>query len=236
VGARSVVERAFQSALLRVGFDGLRQAARCWAELTRFCSEHSSEVTQAVALASAGAGVLDTCSDGTGPTDSAALAGLLESQGLFSADARWIGLLWAPVLAHLQEARPIDARWQPPDRLDSSSETLRADHHDLRPQLTGFLGRQRDIAVSDELLTRARLVTLVGPGGVGKTRLALEVVGRVAGRYPDGVWMAELAPVGPDTDATRGVGIESPGAMSAPAPDQPLGRGVFQGQLAHHHL
>ncbi len=62
----------------------------------------------------------------------------------------------------------------------------------------------------DELATvlaAHRLVTLTGPGGVGKTRLALEVAGRVGGSFPDGVWLFELATVSdpaavPDAVAT----------------------------------
>jgi predicted ATPase len=45
------------------------------------------------------------------------------------------------------------------------------------------------------LLGQHQLVTVTGPGGSGKTRLACEVAGRVAGRFADGVWLAELAPV-----------------------------------------
>nr|MBA2382488.1 adenylate/guanylate cyclase domain-containing protein [Chloroflexota bacterium] len=61
--------------------------------------------------------------------------------------------------------------------------------------LTSFVGRQRELAEVDRLLAQARLVTLVGTGGTGKTRLMIEVAGRVAGRFDDGVWLAELAPL-----------------------------------------
>jgi predicted ATPase/DNA-binding winged helix-turn-helix (wHTH) protein len=61
----------------------------------------------------------------------------------------------------------------------------------LRGLATSFVGRERDLTQLRELLADARLVTLVGPGGVGKTRLAAEVA--ADWRAPDGVWLAELA-------------------------------------------
>ena len=60
---------------------------------------------------------------------------------------------------------------------------------------TSFLGREVDVLKLASALGAARLITLVGPGGVGKTRLAVEVGWGVAERYPDGVWLVELAPV-----------------------------------------
>jgi predicted ATPase len=59
------------------------------------------------------------------------------------------------------------------------------------PALTQFVGRAREISKVRQLLERVRLLTLVGAGGIGKTRLALETV-RGLGRYPDGVWLVEL--------------------------------------------
>lgn len=60
---------------------------------------------------------------------------------------------------------------------------------------TSFVGRGREVAELVAVLGRARQVTLVGTGGVGKTRLALRVADEVADSYPDGAWVVELAPV-----------------------------------------
>ncbi|WP_051023019.1 ATP-binding protein [Nocardia pneumoniae] len=62
--------------------------------------------------------------------------------------------------------------------------------------LTSFVGRQRDIRKVRELLGTARLVTLTGVGGVGKTRLATEVAAAFGQSFPDGVWLVDLAAVG----------------------------------------
>jgi predicted ATPase len=66
----------------------------------------------------------------------------------------------------------------------------------LRPATTSFVGREADVAEVLAALKAHRLVTLTGVGGVGKTRLALEVASRSMNDYADGVWMIELAPVG----------------------------------------
>ncbi|MFF9281897.1 AfsR/SARP family transcriptional regulator [Streptomyces griseosporeus] len=73
-----------------------------------------------------------------------------------------------------------------------------APHHplgNLRARLTSFVGREGDIERIREDLRGARLVTLLGPGGAGKTRLSQEAAERVRGAARDGVWLAELAPV-----------------------------------------
>ncbi|RSN56828.1 BTAD domain-containing putative transcriptional regulator [Actinomadura sp. WAC 06369] len=64
---------------------------------------------------------------------------------------------------------------------------------DLPVPPTGLVGREGEVRRVGELLDSARLVTLTGPGGVGKTRLALEVAARRAGDFPDGVRLVELA-------------------------------------------
>ncbi|MFJ7072825.1 AfsR/SARP family transcriptional regulator [Streptomyces sp. NPDC098781] len=65
----------------------------------------------------------------------------------------------------------------------------------LRARLTSFVGRESDIDAIRGDLDTARLVTLLGPGGAGKTRLSQEAAETVRDRAPDGLWLAELAPV-----------------------------------------
>ncbi len=65
----------------------------------------------------------------------------------------------------------------------------------LPAPMTELLGRDPDLARLAALLPQARVVTLTGPGGVGKTRLALAAAARAAPAYPDGTWLVELAAV-----------------------------------------
>jgi predicted ATPase/class 3 adenylate cyclase len=73
--------------------------------------------------------------------------------------------------------------------------SLDATPNSLPTQTTTFVGRQRELANAAGLLETTRLLTLTGPGGSGKTRLALHLAADVLDRYPDGVWLVELAPV-----------------------------------------
>ena len=65
--------------------------------------------------------------------------------------------------------------------------------NNLPTQLTSFVGRERELTDVKKLLHETHLLTLIGPGGTGKTRLALEVAGGLLDQYPDGVWLVELA-------------------------------------------
>lgn len=65
----------------------------------------------------------------------------------------------------------------------------------LRAQLTSFIGRDDEVARIGKALEENRLVTLVGPGGAGKTRLANEAAARIVEPETDGIWLVELAPV-----------------------------------------
>ncbi|MGP8298354.1 AfsR/SARP family transcriptional regulator [Streptomyces inhibens] len=74
----------------------------------------------------------------------------------------------------------------------------------LPTPLTELLGRQDAVHQVEALLAATRLVTLTGPGGVGKTRLALETASRLTGTFPDGVWFVELAALSRPDDPARG--------------------------------
>ncbi len=65
----------------------------------------------------------------------------------------------------------------------------------LTALLTSFIGREKEMADILRLLEGQRLVTLTGSGGVGKTRLAMQVAGQLLADYAQGVWLVELAPL-----------------------------------------
>jgi class 3 adenylate cyclase len=84
------------------------------------------------------------------------------------------------------------------DNLPADFPALRSldtHRHNLPIQLTSFIGRAREIAEVKRLLGAARLVTLTGSGGAGKTRLALQVAAELVEAYPGGVWLTEFAPI-----------------------------------------
>ncbi|MFP3962523.1 BTAD domain-containing putative transcriptional regulator [Actinomadura fulvescens] len=91
--------------------------------------------------------------------------------------------------AILEQAPVLDA---PPVRVPAPTSLPESR---LPVPATGLVGREDEVAGTCEALGTARLVTLTGPGGVGKTRVALEVARRLAdaGGFPDGVWFVELA-------------------------------------------
>jgi predicted ATPase/class 3 adenylate cyclase len=73
--------------------------------------------------------------------------------------------------------------------------SLEATPNNLPQQVTSFIGRERELKDVKQLLSGTRLLTLVGPGGIGKTRLSLQAAADVLDDYPDGVWLVELAPL-----------------------------------------
>jgi predicted ATPase/DNA-binding SARP family transcriptional activator len=112
-----------------------------------------------------------------------------------------------------QEAAPVAARVpvrQPPNPARLTN---------LPSPTTSFVGRAWELTEISSALARARLVTLTGPGGCGKTRLALEVADQLVDAYPEGVWLVELAALADPATV--------PGAVAATLgvteqPDQPL--------------
>ena len=67
--------------------------------------------------------------------------------------------------------------------------------NNLPQSVTSFIGRDGEIDEALDLLQTARVLTLVGPGGTGKTRLSIELARHILGQFPDGVYQVELAPV-----------------------------------------
>lgn len=82
--------------------------------------------------------------------------------------------------------------------LEQEAPAQQEEHYslgNLPAQLTSFVGREKEIAEIKQLLKSHRLVVLTGPGGSGKTRLALQVTGELSDHYRDGAWLVELAPL-----------------------------------------
>jgi predicted ATPase/DNA-binding SARP family transcriptional activator len=76
-------------------------------------------------------------------------------------------------------------------------DTATAPAHNLPAQTTSFVGREEEVAELIHLLeiSTCRLVTILGPGGIGKTRLVLQAGSQLLADYPDGVWFVALAPI-----------------------------------------
>ena len=74
-------------------------------------------------------------------------------------------------------------------------KSLDARPHNLPVQLSSFVGRDEELAKVGDLVKEHRLVTLLGPGGIGKTRLALQAAADQIDAFPDGAWVVDLAPI-----------------------------------------
>ncbi|HEU5098749.1 MAG TPA: tetratricopeptide repeat protein [Roseiflexaceae bacterium] len=93
-----------------------------------------------------------------------------------------------------ERLRHIEVQSSPPAGLPPS--VAAGDRRDNLPiALTSFIGRARELGEAQRLLAKTRLLTLSGPGGCGKTRLALAVANELMADYPDGVWLVDLAPL-----------------------------------------
>lgn len=89
------------------------------------------------------------------------------------------------------EVRVVDER----GGAGEADTLVRAAPTNLPAAVSDFIGRESELVTVGELLRHNRLVTLVGTGGIGKTRLALEAARDALGSFADGVWLAELAPL-----------------------------------------
>jgi predicted ATPase/DNA-binding winged helix-turn-helix (wHTH) protein len=89
--------------------------------------------------------------------------------------------------------------------------------NNLPQQVTSLIGREAELAEINACLTDHRLLTLTGSGGVGKTRLAVEAGRSFIDRYPDGVWLAELAPINDARLVASIIGEVLGVSLSAPA-------------------
>ncbi|HLK55620.1 MAG TPA: BTAD domain-containing putative transcriptional regulator [Chthonomonadaceae bacterium] len=93
----------------------------------------------------------------------------------------------APTKPAFVPREPTSSAGQSPAYADSEAS------HNLPQSVTSFIGREREIEAVRMLLERVRLLTLIGAGGSGKTRLALQIAEELYGAFPDGVWLVELA-------------------------------------------
>src|SRR5215469_1425801 len=111
-------------------------------------------------------------------------------QTVHGAGYRYVG----PVNVPVREHGPAQARFGPPPPLR------------LPARIDALIGREAQLASLAELLTDNRAVTVVGPGGMGKTQCALEAARRAASDFHDGVWFFDLAPVEQADDWLRAIG------------------------------
>jgi non-specific serine/threonine protein kinase len=163
------------------GFAGLLRQLRAGARLTQ------QELAKAAGVSPRSVSDLERGINRTARNDTAVrLAGALglaePARSLFVAAAR----------GHIEAAQVLAAK---PRQAPGESPRSAAGMYGFMPVLTSFVGRAGPVREVAGLLDRSRLVTVTGPGGAGKTRLAGEVARQVAGRFADGVWLAELAPV-----------------------------------------
>ncbi|MDT5231527.1 MAG: hypothetical protein QOI39_2027 [Mycobacterium sp.] len=115
-------------------------------------------------------------------------AGLLSGVDLMDLGPRRLRDLPTPIGVFQVQAEGLHTDFPPLRALDVSPGNL-------RPQTTTLIGRESEVTELEAAVRKHRLVTLTGVGGVGKTRLATEVAGRLVDEFPDGVWLFELAAV-----------------------------------------
>jgi predicted ATPase/DNA-binding CsgD family transcriptional regulator/transcriptional regulator with XRE-family HTH domain len=164
-----------------LGLAGLLRQLRAEAQLTQ------QELAKAAGVSPRSVSDLERGINRTARNDTAVqLAGALglaePARSLFVAAAR----------GRIQAAQVLAARRS---QAQGGSLASAGGMHGFVPALTSFVGRAGPVREVTVLLDRGRLVTVTGPGGSGKTRLADQVARQVAARFADGAWLAELAPV-----------------------------------------
>jgi predicted ATPase len=115
-------------------------------------------------------------------------AGLLSGVDLVDLGPRRLRDVSVAVGVFQVQAQGLTTEFPPLRALDTSPGNLRA-------AVTSFIGRESEVGEIEAALRAHRLVTLTGVGGVGKTRLAMEVAARLTDEFPDGIWVFELAAV-----------------------------------------
>ena len=113
------------------------------------------------------------------------LKGVAEPVELFQAGDERTDFLAPPDGDKAYRVVRVGEHWRP----------VREIANNLPGQTTSFIGRERERAEVRALLMKSSLVTLLGMGGLGKTRLSLQVANEIIGQFPDGVWFLDLAPI-----------------------------------------
>jgi predicted ATPase/class 3 adenylate cyclase len=124
------------------------------------------------------------------------------------------------------------------DALDLATDfppirTLDAYPGNLPLQMTSFVGRHEELVALGKALRDARLVTLTGTGGVGKTRLSVQLAAEILQRFPDGAWFCELAAVG---DAEAMVQVVAATLNVQPRPGMSLDEAIVEFLHSKHAL
>ncbi len=137
------------------------------------------------------------------------MKGLAEPVELFEAGAADAPFVAPPDSDKVYRVVRSGERWLPVKEIANN----------LPQQVTSFIGRERELGEVRSLLTEVRLLTLLGMGGLGKTRLSLQVAAEVMHDYPDGVWFLDLAPI---RDPALVVGEAAQVLAVREQPDRPL--------------
>ena len=109
-----------------------------------------------------------------------------------------LGIDPSPALQRLEEAMLVqrpELEWRDSEVTIAVRPGDSTQRHNLPVPRSSFVGRDEEVRELEKLSTSAAIVTVLGPGGSGKSRLALEVARRLVDKHPGGIWLVELAPV-----------------------------------------